>query len=221
MFAKYYNLFNWADRVYRDRYRGGVRPRALHIFRPNWGPKGKKKFFRDCPPPHQRVADESVQTPGEPNSLFLEWIIKIFIVAKRTRSDLKISRSNSGLNSWNRWNKPKSQEVTCQSCPKTIVYDFIATFRVTNYLGLQWHNRLILQLRVSSDLTGCRWVGSNPGWAKNNNYFFLKKNKRTQSDLEMSQTNSALISSNNWLRPKTHGICAPNLVSKKATLGHS
>ena len=51
MFAKYYNLFNWADRVYSDRYRGGARPGALLIFRPNWGPKGKKKFFGDCPPP--------------------------------------------------------------------------------------------------------------------------------------------------------------------------
>ena len=58
MFAKYYNLFNWADRVYRDRYRGGARPRALHIFRPNWGPNGKKKIFLETaqpPPPHQRV----------------------------------------------------------------------------------------------------------------------------------------------------------------------
>ena len=51
MFAKYYNLFNWADRVYRDRYRGGAHPGAPLIFRPNWGPKGKKKCFRDCPAP--------------------------------------------------------------------------------------------------------------------------------------------------------------------------
>ena len=53
MFAKYYNLFNWADRVYRDRYRGGARPRALHICRPNWGLKGKKGCFL-----------ETAQNPG-------------------------------------------------------------------------------------------------------------------------------------------------------------
>ena len=58
MFAKYYNLFNWADRVYRDRYRGGAQPGAPLIFRPNWGPKGKKKFFRDCPPPPSKGLDD-------------------------------------------------------------------------------------------------------------------------------------------------------------------
>ena len=57
MFAKYYNLVNWADRVYSDRYRGGARPGALLIFRPNWGLKGKKNFLDTAPPPHpnQRV----------------------------------------------------------------------------------------------------------------------------------------------------------------------
>ena len=51
MFAKYYNLFNWADRVYSDRYRGGARPGALLIFRPNWGLKRKQKIFWRLPPP--------------------------------------------------------------------------------------------------------------------------------------------------------------------------
>ena len=102
-----------------------------------------------------------------------------------------------------------------------LAHDFIAIFHVANYLGLKWRNRLIPQLRVSFDLTGCRWVSSNPRQAKNNNYFFLKKNKRTRSDLEISQTNSALLSSNNRLTPKTYGLCVFNLVPKKATLGHS
>ena len=41
----------------------------------------------------------------------------------------------------------------------TLVHNFIAIFHISNYLGSQWHNPLILQLGDSSDLTGCRWVG--------------------------------------------------------------
>ena len=35
-----------------------------------------------------------------------------------------------------------------------LVHNFIAIFHIPNYLGSQWRNRLIPQLRVSSDLTG-------------------------------------------------------------------
>ena len=77
-------------------------------------------------------------------------------------------------------------------------------------------NRLIPQLRVSSDLTAHTWVGSNPGQARINNYFFLEY-MRTRSDVEIkiSRTNSALSSSNSWITPKTYGLYLPNLVWKK------
>ena len=41
----------------------------------------------------------------------------------------------------------------------TLVHNFKAIFHISNYLGSQWHNRLIPQLGDSSDLTGCRLVG--------------------------------------------------------------
>jgi len=41
---------------------------------------------------------------------------------------------------------------------------------------------------------------------------------KTRSDLEISQTNSALTSSNSRLKPKTHGLRVPNPVSVKKQL---
>ena len=98
------------------------------------------------------------------------------------------------------------------------VHDYIAIFHVTNYLGLQW---VIPQLRVSSDLTGHKWASSNPRRAQNNNYFFLKKMKELEVISRYLKQILLSFSSNKRLRPKTHELWVPNLVPKKATLGHS
>ena len=47
----------------------------------------------------------------------------------------------------------KSRTCAPNLVPK-LVHNFIAIFHIPNYLGSQWRNRLIPQLRVSSDLTG-------------------------------------------------------------------
>ena len=39
-------------------------------------------------------------------------------------------------------------------------------------------------------------------------------NQRNRSDLEISRTNLALTSSNSRIKPKTYGLCVPNLVKK-------
>ena len=49
----------------------------------------------------------------------------------------------------------------------------------------------------------------------------LVGNQRNRSDLEMSRTNSALASSKIRIKTKTYRFCLPNLVPKKAFLGHS
>ena len=55
--------------------------------------------------------------------------------------------SAPGLTTWNSWTKPKSHELMhAQSCPETSAY-FIAIFHISNYLGSQWSNWLISQLR--------------------------------------------------------------------------
>ena len=52
------------------RSRGGARgPGGPLIFRPNWGPKGRKKFLRDrLPPPSSHFLDDQPPPPQQPPS---------------------------------------------------------------------------------------------------------------------------------------------------------
>ena len=75
---------------------------------------------------------------------------KIIIVAEGTRSYLAISRTNSGFTTSNTRSKPKSHQLT-YPVPRA---KLVAIFQISSYLGLQWRNRLIPQLRISSDLMG-------------------------------------------------------------------
>ena len=67
----------------------------------------------------------------------------------------------------------KSRTCVANLFPK-LMHNFIAIFHISKYLGPQWRYRLLPKLRVSSDLTGSRLAGTNPGQAKNNYYFFLE-----------------------------------------------
>ena len=52
MFAKYYNLFNWADRVYSERYIGeGPGPGPSLFLDQTEARRAKKKFWETAPPP--------------------------------------------------------------------------------------------------------------------------------------------------------------------------
>ena len=75
---------------------------------------------------------------------------KRIIVAERTRSYLAISRTNSGFTTSNTRSKPKSHQLT-YPVPRA---KLIAVFQMSSYLGLQWRNRLLPQLRISPDLMG-------------------------------------------------------------------
>ena len=121
-----------------------------------------------------------------------------------------------------RW---KSRTCVPNLVPK-LVRNFIAIFRMSNYLGSEGRSRLIFQLKslLWSDRPR-RWVGSNTGQAKiiilssSNN---LKiKSKKSKWSRDVSQTNLALTSSNSQIKPKTYRLCVPKLVPKKATLEHS
>ena len=68
------------------------------------------------------------------------------------------------------------------------------------------------QITLRRSVTGHTKAGSNTRI----NYII---NQRTRSDLEISRSNSALTSSNSRFRPKTHGLCVPNLVPKKENFG--
>ena len=60
MFAKYYNSFNWADRVYSDRYKGGARPGpgpSLFLDKTEVQ-RAKKNFLESNPPPPSKGLDD-------------------------------------------------------------------------------------------------------------------------------------------------------------------
>ena len=135
------------------------------------------------------------------------------------------------------WNFPElcksftsgSAEVTSWkswTCVPKLVCNFIAIFHMPNYLGSEGRSWLILQLKslLWSDRPH-RWVGSNTGQAKiiilSSSSILWNKFKKSKWSRYVSQTNLALTWSKSWIKPKTYRLCVPNLVPRKATLGHS
>ena len=88
---------------------------------------------------------------------------------------------------------PKQAETspTCVPNPYPVPStQLIAIFHISNNLGSPWDNRLIPQPRVSSDLTGHTWAGSNPGQARNNSNIIFSS---TKWEPEMISRNLELI----------------------------
>ena len=93
--------------------------------------------------------EEKFRVSARPCNILYLFLEKI---KDSTRSDLKISRTSAGTF---REIAETSRIVTNLrvKSPK-LLHNFIAIFHRANFLGSQQSNRLIPQLRVSSDLTG-------------------------------------------------------------------